>query len=263
MKKTILITGAGSGIGRSTALALAGKGRKVIATTETEEQSLAFQEELRSRKLDMSVFNLDITQETDRRKIEGIEMNVLINNAGIGESGSLAEIDIDRLRRNFEVNVFSSMAVSQVALKGMMNNGGGTILFVSSLLGRVTMPFLAPYSMTKFALSSGAEALRTEIHRVRNDIHVSLIEPGAYFTGFNQKNIAKKFAWMNEDSIFYPIMPRLKVEEEKQFRLLEAKDTATIVRKIVRAAEARKPRLRYSAPWWQAAGVQVLRIFGK
>ena len=117
--------------------------------------------------------------------------------------------------------------------------------------------------MSKFALSSGAEALRNEIHRVHENIHISIIEPGAYRTGFNQKNIAKKYIWMDERSVFYPIIDQIKIKEERQFNITESKTTLSIVGKIVKAAEAKKPKLRYSAPWWQAFGTQLLRMFGK
>ncbi len=263
MKKTILITGAGTGIGKDSALALAAKGHKVIATTESEEQCIAFQKENKSRNIDMTIFKLDICSEKDRKKIEDYELDVLINNAGIGESGSLAEIDMKLVRNNFEVNVFSSFEMSQLALKKMLNNNRGTIIFISSLAGRITMPFLGSYSMTKFAVSSGAETLRNEIHRVRKNVHISLIEPGGYLTGFNQKNVAKKYVWMNEQSIFHPIIDKIKTEEERQFKFTDTKNTISIVKKIVKAAEAKKPKLRYSAPWWQAFGVQLLRMFGK
>jgi len=263
MKKTILITGAGTGIGKDTAFVLAERGHHVIATTETEEQSTILKEELKSLNITFDVFKLDITNNLDRKKIESYDLHVLINNAGIGESGSLAEIDMRKVRNNFEVNVFSAFELSQLALKKMMAADRGTIIYVSSLAGRIIMPFLGPYCMTKFALSSGAESMRNEIHRVSKNVHISLIEPGGYHTGFNQLNIAKKYQWMDEKSFFYPIIDQIKKEEERQFKFVEAKSTGSIVRKIVKAAEAKKPRLRYSAPWWQAAGTQVLRIFGK
>lgn len=122
MKKTILITGAGSGIGKDTAIALARKGHHVIATTETEAQSIALQNEIQSLNLEMVIYKLDITIAEDRHKIENHDLDVLINNAGIGESGSLAEIDINKLRRNFEVNVFSAFELSQLALKKCSSN---------------------------------------------------------------------------------------------------------------------------------------------
>lgn len=263
MKRTILITGAGTGFGRDTAKALVKRGHNVIATTETEGQSLALQKEVKELNLVMDVFKLDITLDSDRKKIESFNLDVLINNAGIGESGSLAEIDINLVRHNFEVNVFSALELTQLALKKMLAKKQGTIIFISSLAGRITMPFLGPYSMTKFALSGGAEALRSEIHRICDSVHVSIIEPGGYHTGFNQRNIAKKYKWMDSDSFFYPILDKIKIQEEWQFKFIESKSTDSIVSKIVKAAESSSPKLRYSAPWWQAYGVQLLRMFGK
>lgn len=263
MKKTVLITGSGTGIGKDTAIALAMKGHKVIATTETEDQAEALRTELKEKFIDMQIFKLDITSSEDRNKITEFDLDVLINNGAIGETGPLSEIAMERVRLNFEVNLFSTLELSQLALIKMMEKNKGSILFVSSLAGRIVMPFMAPYSMTKFALSSGAEAMRHEIRRVNRNVHVSLIEPGAYHTGFNQQMIAKKYVWMKNDSAYYGIIDKLKIEETRNFRLTETKSTAGIVRKIVRAAESKRPKLRYSAPGWQAVGVHILRMFGK
>lgn len=263
MKKTILITGAGTGIGKDTAFSLSRKGHNVIATTETEEQCAALLKEADSENLKLHVYKLDITNNTDRKKVLDHDLDVLINNAAVGESGSLAEIDMKRVRENFEVNVFSTFEISQLVLIKMLEKNQGTVIFISSLAGRIAMPFLGAYSMTKFAISSGAETLRNEVHRVRKNVHISIIEPGAYNTGFNQMNIAKKHEWMNKTSVFYPIIDQVRALEEKQFRIIESKTTKTIVRKIVKAAEAKKPRLRYSAPRWQAIGAHILRMFGK
>lgn len=262
MKKTILITGAGSGIGKASAIALAKRGHTVIATTETDEQCNSFKAELPTLLLNITVVKVDITIDADRKKAAAFKPDVLINNAGIGESGSLAEIDLDKVRHNFEVNVFSSFEISQLVLATMLANNKGTVIFVSSLAGRFPITFLGPYSMTKFALTCGATTMRTEIHRVRKNVHITLIEPGAYFTGFNQKNIDKKYVWMNKNSVFYPIIDKLKSEEAFQYKI-ESKSISSIVNKIIIAAEATKPKLRYSAPWWQAYGVRLLRILGK
>lgn len=262
-KKTILITGAGSGIGKDTAYALCEKGHTVIATTETDSQAEALKKEFLNTPYKIEICKLDITQPTDREKIGLYDIDVLINNAAIGETGSLSEIPIDRVRHNFEVNVFSTIELTQVVLKGMMKKGKGTVLFISSLAGREPSLFLNPYSMTKFALSGGVAALREELHKVTKDVHISLIEPGAYATGFNQKMMATKYEWMGKDSFFYGMLDRLKKEEEDRFLLLEQKNTKTIVRKIVQACESSHPRLRYVAPAYQGLGIALLRIWGK
>jgi short-subunit dehydrogenase len=263
MKKTILITGASSGFGKDAALALAQRGHKVIASTHKERSVEELKDFFKQKNINVQVFKLDITLAEDRQKVLNYDLDVLINNAGTGQSGSLAEIPLEKIRADFETNVFSSIAISQLALKKMIEKDNGTIIFVSSLAGRITMPFLGSYAMTKFALSAGAEAMRAELHRISKNIHVSLIEPGAYHTGFNQENIAKKYTWMNEGSYFYKMITELKKEETRYFKLTELKSNKSIVKKFIQAAEAKHPRLRYSAPWWQYLGVQVLRIFGK
>lgn len=260
MSKTILITGAASGFGKDSAIALAKRGHKIIATTHREESVTELKKEFGD--LFLAVFKLDITLEEDRNRILDFDLDVLINNAGIGESGSLAEVPIERIRANFETNVFSTLALSQLALKNMIKKQKGTVIFISSLAGRIPMPFLGPYSMTKYALSAGVTMLRSELKKLTKSVHITLVEPGGYHTGFNQKNIAKKYEWMDSTSLFFDKIDELKKEETRQFKLTEEKTTTSLVKKIIKAAEANKPCLRYVAPWWQGLGVRILRTFG-
>lgn len=258
MKSTVIITGAGTGLGLDTAKALIARGHKVIATTFTEEQA----QRLNNESVAFNAFKLDITNAHDRLKIASIDHDVLINNAGIGESGSLAEIPMEKVRNNFEVNVFSTFETAQVSLKLFIQKKRGKLLFISSLGGRIGLPWLAPYCMTKFALTAGAEQLRAEVRMLNKNIHVSVIEPGGYHTGFNQLNYMKKFEWM-KDGYFKDHLDEILKSDEKQFKFVEVKSTKGIVRKIVKAVEANRPGFRYSAPWWQAWGTQVLRMVGK
>ncbi|MDQ3008658.1 MAG: SDR family NAD(P)-dependent oxidoreductase [bacterium] len=262
-QQTILITGAGSGIGKATAIALAQKEHRVIATTHSQADADDLTHLAQGNHWPIESFALDITIAKDREKILQYDLDVLINNAAIGETGSLAEIEIEKIKQTFEVNVFSTFALTQVALKPMMEKDRGKIIFISSLLGRVTAPFFGPYSMSKFALSSGAEMLHSEVAQVTKNVQVAIIEPGAYHTGFNQKMIAKKFVWMDEKSYFYSLIDTLKKKEKRQFSLTEQKDLSSIVNQVVRAVEAENPNLRSSAPWWQALGVRILRAAGK
>jgi short-subunit dehydrogenase len=262
MNKTILITGAGSGIGLDTAWALAARGHRVIATTATEAQADALRAQAAARGVALQVFKLDITSATDRLQVLPLALDVLINNAGIGESGSLAEVDVDRIRQVFEVNVFATLELTQLVLRGMIARRRGTVLLVSSIAGRLPMPFLMPYGMSKFALSAGGAALRAELDQLRCNVHVALIEPGAIHTGFNQAMAARKYTWMGAQSYFAAQAERMKAEEARVFRLLEARSTRAIVAQIVKASEAGRPRLRYVAPWLQGLGVRLARIFG-
>ena len=262
MPKTILITGAGSGIGRDAAFALAARGHRVVATTFDEAQAQALRSEAGSRGQTLDVFKLDITAAADRALLLPLEIDVLINNAAIGESGSLAEVDVDRIRKSFEVNVFATLELTQLALKGMIARRRGTVLLVSSIAGRLPMPFLMPYSMTKFALSAAGAGLRAELDQLHCNVHVALIEPGAIHTGFNQAMTDSKYAWMGPQSYFKDQAAAMRLKERKTFAFLEARDTRSIVAQIVRASEASRPKLRYVAPWAQGVMVRLARIFG-
>ena len=259
--KKILVTGAGTGIGLDTVRALIERGHTVIATTYSEEQAAALKAEFPST---VDIFKLDITDESDRSKIDDLGLDVLINNAAIGDSGSLAEVEIDRIRTVFEVNLLSTLALTQRALRGMIERGRGTVVFISSVAGRIPMPFLMPYSMTKFAVSAAAAGLREEMKVLGRGIEVSVVEPGAFATGFNQTMADKKFGWMESGSYFTAKqMEQLKAADARTFGRFEAKSTKSIVNKIVKAAEASRPRLRYVAPWTQALLVRLARILGR
>lgn len=262
MKKLILITGAGTGIGRDAAYALAARGHGVIAATYSQEQADALREESKARGCAMQTLKLDITNAAEREQILRLKPDVLINNAAIGESGSLAEVDVARIRNAFEVNVFSTLELTQLALRSMIERQSGTVLFISSIAGRVPMPFLMPYSMTKFAISAAAAGLREEMDQLGRHVQIAVIEPGAIHTGFNQSMTDRKYEWMGQDSYFSAQAGKMKKQEARVFGFLEAKSTKSIVAKIVQASEAERPRLRYVAPWIQGVGVRLARIFG-
>lgn len=261
-KKSILITGAGTGIGKDTAKYLITRGHKVYAAAHHQGEVDSVQSELGPSA---SVLKLDITVPEDRAQIADLGIDVLVNNAAANQSGSLAEIDIDRVRRLFEVNLFATLELTQVAIKSMIARGsGGTIIFISSIAGRIPQPFLMPYSTSKFALSAAAAGLRSEMKTLGKGIQVSVVEPGPFKTGFNQQMSNTRFEWMEkEGSLFSPTqIEAMKNESDTKFRWLEARSTASIVKKITAAAEAKRPRLRYVAPWTFALLVRLMRIGG-
>lgn len=263
VRKTVLITGSGTGIGRDVAFRLAARGHDVIATTHDDDQAKNLCAESARRQLAMNIFKLDITNPTDRALVEPLAIDVLINNAAIGESGSLAEIDIGIVRHVFEINLFSTLELTQIVLKGMIARQRGTIIFVSSLAGRIPTPFLMPYAMTKYSLSAAAAALRTEMNFLKKNISISVIEPGAFHTGFNQIMVDQKYMWMQKHSYFFSRIEIIRSLERRILGLIEAKSTASIVAKFIKATEADRPRLRYVAPSFQGILVQLARILGR
>ncbi len=259
--KKILITGAGSGIGRDSAIALARRGHAVTATTENEFQNEPLREHAKQEGVTLEIFTLNITNEEHRERIRALPIDVLINNAGIGEGGPLAEVPLERLRKVFETNVFGTIALTQIALDHMLTKDTGTVLIVSSIAGRVPRAYFGPYGMTKFALSGGMAAMRSEVKHLTKNVHISIIEPGAYATGFNQRMIATKYEWLTEKSKYFPLLSVIR-KSESQLTRFEVKSTASIVAKIVMAAESKNPKLRYGAPWIQTFFVQLARIVG-
>jgi short-subunit dehydrogenase len=263
MGKNILVTGCSSGFGRDTCIELSSRGHRVIATTKTLDECLELRKNFEKLNLDIEVFKLDITNSEDVEKVSSYDLDVLVNNAGDGESGSLSEIPIEKIKSNFEINVFGTLNLTQKVLKNMIKKDSGKVIFISSLAGRVSVPFLGAYSMTKFSLSCGAECLREELKLISKNIKVCVVEPGAYNTGFNQKNISKMFEWMDEKSYFFNQIEKLRESQFKYFEILEKKSNSSIVNKIVSACESNSFKFRYVAPFWQGFGVRILRIFGK
>ena len=177
-KKTVLITGAGSGLGKEASIALAKRGHKVYATTRYENEADTLNNYAKENNLPLESFKLDILLETDRNLILNYDFDVLISNAAIGDSGSVAEIRVDRFENVFETNVFSSIKLTQIAIKKFIEKKKGRVIFISSLFGRISYPFLSPYCASKFAIEAFASSLRKEMKDLDNtNIQIGIIEP--------------------------------------------------------------------------------------
>lgn len=191
---TILITGAGTGFGRESALRLAEKGHAVIAGVEIFPQIFELQQEAKKRGVSLQVEKLDITNEKDREKAWQWDIDVLVNNAGVAEGGAVADIPEKNLRHQFEVNVFGTILLTQGFAKNMAQKKEGKIIFISSVAGLMTDPFSGPYSASKHALEAFATALHKELKEF--GIQVTTVNPGPYLTGFNDRMYE---TWKNWD----------------------------------------------------------------
>ncbi len=192
MSKTVLITGAGSGFGRGAAVALAQRGHTVIATVETDAQSA----ELTATQPELTVAKLDVTDPDDYAVVDRWDLDVYVGNAGLGQTGPLSTIPIDRIRRVFEVNVFGALAVAQRVAMQMRRKRAGRILLVSSIAGVRAGAGSGPYSMTKHAMQAMGGVLRNELAPFGVD--VALINPGPYATGFNDRMANHPGDWFDE-----------------------------------------------------------------
>ncbi len=123
MSKKILITGAASGFGHGTAIELAKRGHKVTAGVEIPPQKTTLMADAKAAGVDMDVIVLDITNDRQRKRAFELDVDVLINNAGIMESGPAAEIPMDVVRHNYEVNVFGTLAMIQGIVPQMVKRG--------------------------------------------------------------------------------------------------------------------------------------------
>jgi NAD(P)-dependent dehydrogenase (short-subunit alcohol dehydrogenase family) len=180
-----LVTGASTGIGRATALKLAAGGWTVLAGVREASagERLAAEAPPGGRLVPLTLDVTDAAQLADAeervREQAGGGLGALVNNAGIAIGGPLELVSEEDLRRQFEVNVFAQMAVTRVMLPAL-RKAAGRIVFVSSIGGRVSTPFAAPYSASKHALEALADALRVELHS--SHVQVALIEPGSVAT---------------------------------------------------------------------------------
>lgn len=257
--KNVLFTGARSGIAKATIDKLKKQDYNIFATVYNEKQLQSIN---RIYKDDVNVngFVLDITRKEDRDKIESLDIDILVCNAAVNYGGSLTEIDINLVRDNYEVNVFSTLELIQVAFKSMIRKKSGKIIIMSSLAGIYPMPFIGSYSSTKASLIKIAQTLKKEIDMLNVDIQICLIEPGLYYTGFNQVMFENKYPSMNIDSYFKSQIQIIRNRENFIHNFIEKKNLDSIVKKIILAIEDEKGRFLYRAPFSQVVFAKLYSL---
>lgn len=253
--------------GKQAAITLARRNHTVYASVHYESEINSINSIAKKENLKLYAFKLDILDECDRNQILNYDIDVFISNSAIGDSGSVSDIDIKRIETVFNTNVFCNLHMIQLAISNMIKNKGkGRIIVLSSLVGRIPMPFLSPYCASKFALEGFGICLYQEMKLFKKlsgkNIEIALIEPGAYATGFNKENNEKKYEWMHTKSYFSEYENWIRNNEKKIWNFLEQKPFDSIVRKYVKAVESKHLKFRYTAPWWQSMFVQIGRIFG-
>lgn len=239
-KRVVLITGCSSGIGRATAERFHEAGCHVWATSRDPSDL----EDLGDRGCRTAA--LDVT---DQDQIASVVENVLardgridclVNNAGFGQAGAVEEVPIERLRDQFEVNTFGPVRVAQAVMPHMRASGGGTIVNVSSLLGRVTYPTRGAYAASKQALESLSDALRVEADPF--DVSVVLVEPGSVRTDFDE-NLRETRDDINRVSEYGRV--RRLVDRAQHLNQRWGIPPEAVAAVIVRAATSDSPNPRY------------------
>lgn len=241
-KQVILITGASSGIGYETAEALAKKGHKVYGAARRTEKIKPLE------ALGVTPVRMDVTDEASLQ--EGVQailekegrIDILINNAGYGSLGAIETVPIEEARRQMEVNVFAMARLTQLVLPGMRERKHGRIINISSLAGKMTIPFGGWYNISKYSVEAFSDALRMETRPF--GIKVSIIEPGGIKTDWG--TIAADHLTENTEGTAYErAAGREAAILRKGYTSNLLSSPSKVARKIVRAATSRRPKLRY------------------
>jgi NAD(P)-dependent dehydrogenase (short-subunit alcohol dehydrogenase family) len=205
-KKTVLITGSNSGIGRATAELLAGKGYKVFASMRNLDKGRDLAEAAEKNGWDLSLVRLDVRDDGSvAEAIEGVgRIDVLVNNAGFEVWGPLEEMSVQNIVDQFDTNVYGPFRAISAVLPGMRQRGEGVIVNVSSVAGRVAGPLNGAYAASKFALEAMTESLHFEAGHFGVRFHI--VEPGRVGTSFASNRDLVGAASGDESSPYAPLI---------------------------------------------------------
>ncbi len=263
MTQAVLITGASTGIGYATAVLLAQKGYSVFAGVRTARDA----EVLDAQHANITPVILDVVNDAEiERAASAIRERALplagvVNNAGIAIAGPLEYLPLSQLRKQFDVNVFGALAVTQAVLP-ILRESRGRVVFVSSVSGQIAPPYLGPYAASKFALEAMADALRMELAQF--GICVSVVQPGNVKTPIWQKGRNAKDAMLaalpaaaieHYGKYFNRLVELTKREEETGI------EPPVVAGAILRALTDATPRARYTVgepAGWQRKMASVL-----
>lgn len=244
--KTVLITGASSGIGRETALHLARRGHRVIATSRELARLDDLVAQAGSASLDILPQQLDINHDASvEEAVPGIidrvgTLDGLVNNAGYILSGCLEDLTIEEVKAQFETNLFAVLRMSQAVLPHMRERGSGTIVNVGSMAGRMGLPGGGAYASSKFAVQGLSRVMRLEVARF--GVRVVLIEPGLFRTDlFSSRAVGAKS--LDPRSPYHSYAPTISEGSSGSQRW--AGDPSRVAQVIGRALESRHPKQRY------------------
>ena len=239
----VLITGCSSGIGKATALAAAARGHTVYATARDPASLREIGGGGRIRTL-----ALDVTDSGSiGRAVAAVlgetgRLDALVNNAGYGQYGAVEDVTAEEWRREFDVTLFGAVEVTRAVLPAMRKARSGTIVNVSSVAGKIAIPFAAPYCASKHALEAMSDALRVEVAPF--GIRVVIIEAGPIATRFGERaraGVARMLERAGPYSAFYRNAERAMDTDFQAGKL----PPEAVARVIVEAIESEMPKTRY------------------
>ncbi|MEP0917519.1 SDR family oxidoreductase [Leptolyngbya sp. DQ-M1] len=239
MTKTVLITGASTGIGRSTALLFAQKGWTVIATMRTPAKADWITENIYPLRLDVT--DRDSIQSAIAQSLSQFgAIDVLVNNAGYGLIGAFENCSPEQIRKQFDTNVFGLMEVTRAVLPHFRERRSGVIVSISSIAGRISFPTYTMYNSSKWAVEGFSEGLQYELEPF--NIRVKLVEPGPIKTDFFDRSpdIARSEITAYDEFVDR-VLANLKQAEN------QGEPAEVVAETIYRAATDTSRRLRYGS----------------
>jgi NAD(P)-dependent dehydrogenase (short-subunit alcohol dehydrogenase family) len=259
MKKVVFITGASSGMGKSTANILHSQGYTVYgAARRTAEMNDL-------KEMGMNIISLDLTN--DASIVEAINtilnkegrIDILVNNAGYGSYGAVEDVPIDEARRQFEVNLFGMARLTQLVLPTMRKQQSGRIVNISSMGGKIYTPFGAWYHATKHAVEGWSDCLRIELKEFGIDVVV--VEPGGIKTPWGQiamDNLRKT----SGEGAYAGLANKVATNFEKMDAGNQLTDVHVLGQTIAKAATDKNPKTRYVKGYMAKPAMAMRKWFG-
>jgi NAD(P)-dependent dehydrogenase (short-subunit alcohol dehydrogenase family) len=242
-QQIVLVTGCSSGIGRAAAIEASERGHRVFATGRDRAglAGLEGREGLRTLALDVAD-PASIAEAVRTALAEAGRIDALVNNAGYGQYGAVEDVPVEDWRVQFEVNVFGAVAMIQAVLPPMRAAGMGTIVNVSSVAGKIAIPFAAPYCASKHALEAISDALRVEVAGF--NVRVVVIEPGPIATKFGDRARAGVAKLLGRPGPYARLYENAERAMDTDFRAGEL-PPESVAKVIVDAIESPNPKTRY------------------
>ncbi|HEV8482037.1 MAG TPA: SDR family NAD(P)-dependent oxidoreductase [Blastocatellia bacterium] len=248
--QVVIVTGASAGIGEATARMLAREGAHVIITARRRDRLDALKQEIEAAGGRALAVAGDITSAEDRERLVRESLGVtgridgLVNNAGYGQRGPIEIVPIEAIRQNFETNLFSLIALTQLVMPIMREQGSGRIVNISSVAGKIARPLSSVYDATKHALEAISDGMRGEMAPF--GIKVVAIEPGFILTEFLGVANERSRPVVEQETPYTPFFEDFGAGYERLRRI--AGRPEDIGELVLKALTADNPRARYAAP---------------
>jgi NAD(P)-dependent dehydrogenase (short-subunit alcohol dehydrogenase family) len=253
-QKTVLTTGANSGIGLATVIELARRGHRSVGTVRSRAKARVVHDAARDAGVDVETVLLDVTDAANcERVVAQVAPDALVNNAGFSSTGAIEDVGDREAHLAMETMVFAPMRLSRLAIPGMRERGWGRVVNISSVYGITTTPLTGWYQASKHALEALSDALRVEV--ASSGISVVLVEPGGFRTGIwdEAEREIERHAGSRYESAYRRTMQGVRLTQP----IMGSPET--VARVIAGAVGSRRPRSRYLVGY----DAQVVRLYDR